>query len=115
MGTDHQRLADLRELGTRLHAGDADGNFDRHSRTASYCVCVGSGHSNPLLDDEARTGKPPLSLLIKVPRHGARGSSREFASKMFERTHATLPIYQNPDVLWTNLHRVQLTGVARLN
>jgi hypothetical protein len=48
MRTDYQRLTDLGELGIGLHAGDANGNIDRYSRTATYRVTVGSGHSDPL-------------------------------------------------------------------
>jgi len=41
----------------------------------------------------------PLSLCIKVPRGGGSDLSREFASKMFERTNTRLPVCQNRDVL----------------
>jgi hypothetical protein len=53
MRTDHERLTDLGELGMRFEASDADGDVDRDSRTATYVVTVGSGHSDPLVDGEA--------------------------------------------------------------
>ena len=64
---DDQRFTDLGELGVGLQAGDADGNFDRDSRTAPYGVTVGSGHGDPLVDGEACTADSPSSLCITVP------------------------------------------------
>ena len=58
MRTDHQRLTDLGELGIGLHAGDADRNLDRYSRTATYGVTVGSGHSDPLLGEACAADSP---------------------------------------------------------
>ena len=66
-----------------------------------------------ILFGEACAAASSSSLYIKVPRYDGRYLSREFASKMFERTLARLSVCQNRDVLWTELHRYNWSDAAR--